>query len=282
MIDPTNTDAEGMPPSLKVLSEDLQAPGPALPLSALDAERLIAGALKAPQRRAVALGLGSTVRKKRAMGAVALVLLGSSAAAAWYQHRVSVRERAKVEAFADQQPSERDSQRTGSSPTPPNPTPVSPTPGSEGVTDGVLAHEQSADTVAPTVEPALRPAPAEDLLQKASRLRRDGQPKEAEQVYLQLVQREPQSTSAYVARVAVAELRIGRSPASAIELLQAALRHFPQGPLDIEIHQLLAQGYRSTGNATLERNALTRLTTRHPGSLAADRARTRLNELGDK
>jgi hypothetical protein len=32
----------------------------------------------------------------------------------------------------------------------------------------------------------------------------------------------------------------------------------------------------------LERNALTRLTTRHPGSLAADRARTRLNELGDK
>jgi TolA-binding protein len=276
MSDPTRMGAEEqLPPSLQVLSEDLSAPGPALPLSAADAERLITSALKGPRSAALG-GVGGAARRRRAAGVVALVLLGSSAAAAWYQHRVSARERALAQATAsaDRQ-AEREATQPKRVPQPETTAQV------EIVSNEAAAPAQASDSVVRAVESPARAAPAEDLLQKASRLRREGQLKEAEQVYLQLVQREPQSSSAYVARVAVAELRIGRNPAGAIELLQAAVRYFPQGPLDIEIHQLLAQGYRATGNVTLERSALTRLTTRHSGSIAADRARTRLNELGN-
>jgi tetratricopeptide (TPR) repeat protein len=203
------------------------------------------------------------------MGAAALLLLGSSAAAAWYQHRVSEREQVQIGASGAQ----RDQYPT---------SPVAPAT----IPSSTVANDSpNIAPAAPVVEPVeapVRNAPSEDLLQKANRLRREGQPREAEQTYLQLVQREPQSSSAYVARVAVAELRMGRNPASALELLRTALRQSPRGPLDIEIHQLLAQGYRATGKAGLERDELLLLSQQYPGTLAADRARARLSELGDK
>lgn len=279
MSAPEHSDPElQLPQSLQALSQDFDASGPALPLSDAEAARLIAAALQQPQRNRGALWVAGGVPKRRAMGAVALLLLGSSAAAAWYQHRIELRDREHSQAVPSID--ERAVQR-GATPEHQAPAVAS----SAVVADTAVAHNTVALASAPEVRGAEAPArtvPVEDLLQKANRLRREGQPNEAAQTYLQLVQREPQSTSAYVARVAVAELRMGRNPAGSIELLQAALRHFPRGPLDIEIHQLLAQGHRATGNAALERSELTLLTKQHPGTLAADRAQARLGELADK
>lgn len=263
-----------LPPSLQVLAKDLGESGPALPLAPGDADRLIAQALRQRHKKAMWLASGGAVRKGRAAGAVALLLIGSSAAAAWYQHRVDVRDRlARAAALADEGAARQQAKRQIT------PAPLEPATTDENVPSPDTPLQPS---VVPTVEPSAHAAPSEDLLQKANRLRREGQPREAEQTYLQLVQREPQSGSAYVARVAVAELRMGRNPASAIALLQAALRQTPGGPLDIEIHQLLAQGYRATGRAAAERSELLLLTQQHPGTLAADRARARLSELGEK
>lgn len=279
MSAPGNSDPElQLPQSLQALSQDFDAPGPALPLSDAESARLIAVALQQSRRRRGALWFAGGVPKRRAMGAVALLLLGSSAAAAWYQHRIELHDREHSQAVPSS--AERAVQ----------PSVTTQRQAPAAASSAVVAHnavedQASEPTLAPEVkgaEAAARAVPVEDLLQKANRLRREGQPNEAAQTYLQLVQREPQSTSAYVARVAVAELRMGRNPAGSIELLQTALRYFPRGPLDIEIHQLLAQGHRATGNAALERSELLQLTKQHPGTLAADRAQARLAELADK
>jgi TolA-binding protein len=268
-----------LPESLQTLAQDLDVAGPAVPLSDEDATRMIAAALEARHAKP-ALWRGGSARKGRVAAAGVLLLLGSSAAAAWYQHGIAVRERenARLEAPSVAVDRPRNAPQSGQA-TPAQVVPYQPVQAQP--TDGRVAQEARADE-SPSVDIPARAVPAEDLLQKASRLRREGQPAEAEQTYLQLVQREPQSMSAYVARVAVAELRMGRNPASAIELLHTALRHFPNGPLEIEIHQALAQAYRGTGNALQERSELTRLITQHPGTPAADRAQVRLNELAGK
>jgi hypothetical protein len=282
MTDRSDDDLAGeLPAPLQTLANDLAAPGPALPLADADAERMIAKALRESRGAAhfTAAGAvrpwrGSLVHKRRAVGAAAVLLIGTSAAAAWYQHRSEVRARelARIAASAEAREARHEAQRQ-----------VAPALLEPATADDKLQPDTPVQpSVAPVVEPSAHAAPSEDLLQKANRLRREGQPREAEQTYLQLVQREPQSGSAYVARVAVAELRMGRNPAGAIALLQAALRQTPGGPLDIEIHQLLAQGYRATGKAAAERSELLLLTQQHPGTLAADRARARLSELGEK
>jgi len=284
MSGPAMTDTEsGLPPevelpeSLQSLAQDLNGPGPALPLSQSDADQLIAGALRQRADRKGVIGLGGGLRKGRAFGVAALLLLGSSAAAAWYQHRIDVQETERAQQAADEARAAPRRHPQNQQPR----VPLSEPAAASAVTELQQPDqpEQTARTAAP--EASSSGSPAEDLLQKANRLRREGQPKEAEQTYLQLVQREPQSMSAYVARVAVAELRLGRNPSSAIDLLQTALQRFPKGPLEIEIHQALAQAYRSTGNAALERSELTRLVTQYEGTPAADRARARLIELGN-
>jgi TolA-binding protein len=261
---------EQLPEQLSSLL-DLGGDGPAAPLSGDAAERLIATALQERRTRAGWFSGATRLRSGRALGVVALVLIGSSAAAAWYQHRIELRERELEHAVPDDS-AKQPRARTERAQQP------SIVPTSEVVANEPAAPASTPDEGAGAESPG-RVMPAEDLLQKASRLRREGQAKEAEQTYMQLVQREPQSMSAYVARVAVAELRLGRNPSSAIELLQAAQQRFPSGPLDIEIHQALAQACRGTGNAVRERAELKTLISQHPGTVAADRARARLSEL---
>ena len=139
---------------------------------------------------------------------------------------------------------------------------------------------------APKTAPAPRasgealPKPPEDLLAKASQLRAEGKLGEAERVYESLLKQRPSGSTAYVARVALAQLQAGRAPDAARQQLLLARKQQPAGALDPEISRLLASTYRAQGNSEAEARELRRLVTKHPGGAVGDEARRRLEELG--
>jgi len=122
---------------------------------------------------------------------------------------------------------------------------------------------------------------SEDSLQRANRLRAEGQFSRARDAYADVAKRFPRTLAAYAAQVAEAELELehlGR-PAVASRLFQRALSMRPKGALSIEALQGMASSARALGHRGDEVKALTSLLRLAPAGAVADRARLRLAQL---
>jgi tetratricopeptide (TPR) repeat protein len=121
----------------------------------------------------------------------------------------------------------------------------------------------------------------EDLLERANRLRGDGQYRAAERTYLRVVAQTPTGAAAYSARVAAASLALEQlgEPKTALRLYEEAARTNPGGALSPEIHEGTAHAHRALGQRDAERRALNALLEEQPAGPAAERARKRLRVL---
>jgi hypothetical protein len=122
---------------------------------------------------------------------------------------------------------------------------------------------------------------AEDLLERANRLRGAGNFREADAVYERVTREHRGAFAAYVAEVASASLHLEQlgDPRGAVQRFERALRMRPGGALDLEALDGLARARRALGDREGERDALRTLLSRHPGSAAAARATSRLADL---
>jgi tetratricopeptide (TPR) repeat protein len=153
----------------------------------------------------------------------------------------------------------------------------------------VVAEPAPVEEVAPPIEvaPAEKPravrAP-EDWLDDANGLRAKKRWREADKAYARVIATAPRSSSAYVARVASASVRLEhlRDPRGALARYRAALEQSPRGPLLEEIRFGIAESYRALGQRAEERRALESFVHDLPSSGLAKRARARLEELDSK
>jgi TolA-binding protein len=255
---------------LELLKRGLDEPGPAPPL---DPER---------ERAMLDAALGTRVvppggaRGLRVAVAVALVAVGAAAGlGAWRLTR---------------------SESSGPKVSPPAAVPLVQTPSLPPRAEPAVGREaaQSAPAreaasqlpeAAPRAASRAQPSASADsaregdLLKQANDLRRGGDFAGAEQLYRQVIQRYPQTASAYVAMSSVASLILNRDPSGAVEMYRAARRARPAGALDLENRQGLARGYRKLGQSAAERRELEGLVATYPNAEASQRAKTRLVEL---
>ncbi|WNG15335.1 tol-pal system YbgF family protein [Cystobacter fuscus] len=163
---------------------------------------------------------------------------------------------------------------------PPPAAPVAAEPVPEAAPSEEVAAEPPAPAVART-GPAPVAAQPEDLLRRANERRAAGQWREAEALYLRVIQSSPGTTSAYVAQVASGGLRLEHlgDAKGALRQYQQALRAKPRGMLSEEALQGVAESWRALGDTEHEARALEELLTAHPDSLLAGSARRRLDEL---
>jgi hypothetical protein len=130
-------------------------------------------------------------------------------------------------------------------------------------------------------KPARKP---EDFLDDANRLRAEKRWRDADENYARVWQAAPNSSAAYVARVASAAVRLEHlhDPKTALARYRAALDQAPRGALLEEIRFGIAECWRARGNRSEERKALEAFVHDHPGSGLASKARARLTELSAK
>lgn len=258
-------DAEQM---LHALSTGLDTPGPALKISDRETSRLVGSVLR--ERAAPPLARKPPRWGRRAAAAVPALLV--VAAAAYWISQGAV-ERAPEP-------------RVRLAPAPSAVASVAPARTRVPELGTPATNEEPGAALAPT--PKARPlhtpaapdaAAPEDLLQRANRLRRKGEWKEAEATYLQITRLQPGTLSAYVALASVGSLRLGRDPRSALALYERARAQNPGGPLDADIRWGIASAHRALGNTQAEQSALEALLRLHPGAPTTDRARTRLRAL---
>jgi tetratricopeptide (TPR) repeat protein len=235
--------------------------GPAERIDDAAARRIVEHALAGAQTRPAVRSL-----RKRAgwLLAAALVLTGSAAAMYAAQRAVAPR---KPPAVAE-------------IPRALAPQPVQPAPVAPAVQPAVKT------------EPSERPAPgpaknasearvAQDLLERANRMRGEGRYRAAERTYLRVVAQNPSGAAGYAARVAAAGLRLDQlnDAQGALRLYDDALRASPAGPLAPEVHEGMAHAYRALKRPSDERSALLALLARQASGPAAERARQRLRVL---
>jgi tetratricopeptide (TPR) repeat protein len=163
---------------------------------------------------------------------------------------------------------------------PPPAAPVAPEPLPEAAPSEKVVAEPPAPPVART-GPAPVASEPEDLLRRANERRAAGQWREAEALYLRVIQSSPGTTSAYVAQVASGGLRLEHlgDAKGALRQYQQALRAKPRGMLSEEAQQGVAESWRALGDTEHEAQALEALLAAHPDSLLAGSARRRLDEL---
>jgi hypothetical protein len=130
-------------------------------------------------------------------------------------------------------------------------------------------------------KPARKP---EDFLDDANRLRAEKRWRDADEAYARVWQAAPNSSAAYVARVASAAVRLEHlhDPRTALSRYRAALEQSPRGPLLEEIRFGIAECHHARKNVAEERKALEAFVHDHPGSGLAKKARARLEELAAK
>ena len=147
-------------------------------------------------------------------------------------------------------------------------------------TGGATSHAAGSDAVVRRPRGA-DPRIAEDLLERANRLRGAGSFREADEVYERVTREHRGAFAAYVAEVASASLHLEQlgDPRGAAQRFTRALRMRPGGALDLEALDGLARARRALGDREGEREALRTLVSRHPGSGAAARATGRLADL---
>ena len=126
-------------------------------------------------------------------------------------------------------------------------------------------------------------ANAEDPLRLANRLRQQQKWRQAEQTYRRVSATYPGSTSAYVALVAAAAIRLEHldDSAGALDLYRLAISANPDGVLDLEARFGIARCWRTRGETERESEALSALLQRYPAGPVAARARNRLERIGE-
>lgn len=265
-------------------------PGPARPLSPAESQALVRRTLElhfqAPRRRFAPWAIAASL---------AFFLAASSATAAWW--------------IGQRQPEARARTITPPPPAPPPPPPPASVTTETTAAPAPAAPLESARQLADSPEPPLeiedstptpkrkalrkvtppRPGPgpsptvqAADLLAEANALLAKGEVREAERRYVAVTVRFPGTSSAYVAWVAAAGLRLEhqKDPSRAERAYQQALALDRRGPLDPEIRYGLAECYRALGQVDAERAALTAFLAGRPSGPRRARAERRLAELG--
>ncbi len=240
-------------------------PGPAW-FSSEQSAAMVEDALNAWEAERVA----SPWRRPRRMAlvAVAVFSMTSAAAALWYGTQI------REQAGPSRPPATPKAVLHKHVPAAPQPTPTE--------------IEPSAPTpLEETEAPARRftpKTPAEDLLQRANKLRGAGKWRAAESTYRQVFVRYPGSMSAYVARVAAASIQLEHlgNPRAALRHYQRALVSNPAGSLDLETRQGIAQAWRQLGDRQREIHALKALLQRHTSGPAVKRARRRLEAIASE
>jgi type IV secretory pathway VirB10-like protein len=245
--------------------------GPALPIDAVASANLV--------ERALVATAGAPVRRKRVRRAGVLlagvfVLTGSAAAMYAVQRAAqsapaaepSAVTRRATPAAPSVPPTPAPAAEPSATPTAPAPAPVAP---ARPVTEPRVPARASAVGA------------ADDLLERANRMRGDGDYRGAERTYLRAVAVSPHGPAAYAASVAAAGLRLERfgDARGALQLYGSALRAQPKGALTPEIHEGMAHAYRTLGRNADERRALQALLSDQPSGPAAERARARLQVL---
>lgn len=237
--------------------------GPAAPLPAADARRLVAQVLARRGVRSdvtVPLPLPAPPRGRRVWwpwaAATSLLLSASVGAAAilmgWH---------------GDPAPAPR-----VVVPLPPRPEPVAP-----------IEVAEPAPEPAPPLAPVLAPAPPRDRLAVANRLRGQKRWRAAASAYDVIARDHAKGHAAEREAALVAGAALQRehlaNPRAAIARFERALALNPSGPLAEEARWGLAVAWRSVGRPARERRALQELLQHHPESLRAPAAQARLQEL---
>jgi hypothetical protein len=256
------------------------APGPALVLSAADADALVenalAGAGFGPPGGGSGHGAGHAVRGggiKLAIGALALVAAVVIAILALRRSHGTHAAVPPIDAAID--------------------APADVAGGSAAPAD----HAGSADEAAPDTDEAdieLDPEPAhphkprpvetraaDDLLGEANAKRASKQWRESDALYTRVVRRAPRSLAAQTALVASASLRLEHlgDPHGAATRFRRALAIAPAGALAEEARWGLAEAARALHDDAAEARALDDFLAHHAGSPLAARARARRSEL---
>lgn len=117
---------------------------------------------------------------------------------------------------------------------------------------------------------------AAELFASANALRTQGQAAEAERRYLALQARHPGSTEARVSLVSLARLELASRPAQALRHFNAYLAQKAHSTLAEEALFGRASALGRLGRADEERAAWRQLVERYPGSVYAERAKSRL------
>lgn len=171
-------------------------------------------------------------------------------------------------------------------PEPIEPEPIEPEPG-PSEPEPIVIEPERVEPPPPKPKRPASPAPEpaaktpDDLLRLANEARKRRAWSDANAIYRQVWKEHPGTRAAYVARVASAQLELGKldRPAAALAGFRAALRQDPDGFLTEEARFGVAQGLRALGKRADEREALERFLSEHPDSAHAPRARARLAEL---
>lgn len=127
---------------------------------------------------------------------------------------------------------------------------------------------------------ALGPA---ELFARANAARRANETTGAIALYEELQSRFPDTREASTSRVALGRLLLDRagSPSRARALFEAYLEHDPSGPLAEEARVGRALASMQLGDRQTERASWLELLERHPASVQAERARQRIDALGN-
>lgn len=249
---------------LHSLGAGLDTPGPALKISERETARLVGSVMR--ERAGTPLERKPRWGRRAAAAVPALLVV---AAAAYWITRGSAERASEPHVRVAVPP--RALASVAPAPSWVSPPAAAASPGAAGPALGAAPRVRPLQ-MAPSLEP-------EDLLQRANRLRRKGEWKEAEATYLQVTRVQPGTLSAYVALASVGSLRVGRDPRSALTLYERARAQNPGGPLDADIRWGIASAHRALGNTQAEQTELEALLRVHPGAPTADRARSRLQAL---
>jgi tetratricopeptide (TPR) repeat protein len=291
------------PNSLKELFPLDDGPGPAQPIRAERAEALVRGALDAWQaERGLAEPAGASLkppRRRAALAAfVALGVAGAAAAAGYTLLHSSLTPMPVLRAVSQPLggrplPSAASAPEIPAVPeasaapeSPPEELRSAPASSSEAAPKAphsrASGRQRDEAEEPPAQESAAAEAIPQDWLRQANQLRASGRYAEAEQIYAKVYRTYPRSASAYVARVAAANIRLEHlnDADGARRLYQAAEKGGKGGALEVEIRSGEARASRKLGEKAAEIEALRALIAAHPGSRAAERARARLTELG--
>ena len=244
-------------------------PGPALPITAGSAKRLVSQAVAAAQ---------PVSPKRFPLGAVAallLVFIGVPATAAFVRYVVQAPPKiAKKPKKIRAQPQEKEVIKTTETPTPAPPQIVTAKPSRKK--RRLKKRSRAAEVVSPSVAPS-----PEVLLKRAGRLRARRAWREAAEAYEMIVQKYPGHDVGYVASIAAAQIRLDHLDQldKAIAGFDWALLHHPKAALSVEARWGRARAFRQKGDLQEEQTALKQLLAHHPNSTYADRARQRLKAL---
>ncbi|QRK10496.1 hypothetical protein JQX13_10605 [Archangium violaceum] len=245
-----------------------ESSGPARRISRQRSAELVQGALAtfetqpAPKRRRW------NARKGMWVTGACLALAGSAAAGIWQWRSSPPSEPAPRMALAPEEPAPARME--------PTPTPVEPAP---ALVEPAAVVRPSPP--APRARARVAAAEPEDVLRQANERRAQGRWREAETLYLRVIQSSPGTTSAYVAHVASGVLRLEHlgDARGALRQFQQARRMQPGGSLSEEASQGVAAAWRALGDEAREARALEEFLAAHPDSLFAEQARRRLKEL---